>query len=282
MSDTKPTVCAVQQTRRRAMVVPREHGAWGLLLVPLFTGMAAGFAPGHRVWPLLLFTVAALSLFGLRTPVGSLLKHRCDFGTYNRRTLVGFYWVSFVRTGGDRVSECAHVERALSSVADIRGSKCWCACNAGCSQKPGRGARMISQIVGAIGLTCTAPAAYYIGTGHLDTRAFVIWIANWMFAGNQIHFVQLRIHAARVATFAEKFARGQFFLVGQPILLLVLVWASLWHILPPLSILAFLPVVVRGSRWFFQKPEPLNVKSLGWSEMKQDLAFGFLLAVAFL
>jgi len=27
-----------QQARRRAMIVPREHGAWGLLLIPIFTG----------------------------------------------------------------------------------------------------------------------------------------------------------------------------------------------------------------------------------------------------
>ena len=55
------------------MIVPREHGAWGLLLVPLFTGMAAGFAPEYRAWPLLLFTVAVLALFALRTPLESLL-----------------------------------------------------------------------------------------------------------------------------------------------------------------------------------------------------------------
>src|SRR5512133_2326405 len=55
------------------MIVPREHGAWGLLLVPLSTGMAAGFAPEHRAWPLLLFTVAVLALFALRTPLENLL-----------------------------------------------------------------------------------------------------------------------------------------------------------------------------------------------------------------
>jgi hypothetical protein len=25
---------------------------------------------------------------------------------------------------------------------------------------------------------------------QLDERAFVLWAANWIFAGNQIHFVQ--------------------------------------------------------------------------------------------
>src|SRR6267142_1765608 len=149
-------------------------------------------------------------------------------------------------------------------------------------RKQGRSTRMLSQMVGVIGLTCTAPAAYYIGTGRLDTRVFALWIANWTFACNQIHFVQLRIHAARATTFTERFARGRFFLIGQPVLLVVLVLASLFHILPALSIFAFVPAVVRGLRWFSRKAEPLDVKNLGWSEMKQGLAFGVLLACSFL
>src|SRR6476646_9159199 len=73
MTPSTHTMWTTQQTRRRAMVVPREHGAWGLLLVPHFTGVVAGFAPEHRIWSLLLFTLASLSLFFLRTPVESLL-----------------------------------------------------------------------------------------------------------------------------------------------------------------------------------------------------------------
>jgi len=73
---------------------------------------------------------------------------------------------------------------------------------------------MAAQIVGAIGLTCTAPAAYYIGRGRLNERAFILWAANWIFAGNQIHFVQLRIHSARASNVGEKFARGKLFFTG--------------------------------------------------------------------
>lgn len=123
---------------------------------------------------------------------------------------------------------------------------------------------------------------YYIATGHLDAPAFVLWVANWVFAGNQIHFVQLRIHAARATTFAEKLERGKMFLVAQPVLLTALGLGTRSHILPALATIAFVPAVVEGSRWFFQKPEPLDVKRLGWSEMKHGVAFGFLLALSFL
>lgn len=42
-----------QKARARALIVPREHGAWGLLLVPLFTGVATGLGSAQRVWPVL-------------------------------------------------------------------------------------------------------------------------------------------------------------------------------------------------------------------------------------
>ena len=281
MTDTREAVQAAQQARRRAMVVPREHGAWGLLLVPLFTGLVAGFASSYRVWPLLVFTTAALSLFWLRTPLESLtgtgsltartpaerwtaLIASVCLGAVSATCLIGLMWKG--RNSGllllGAAAACAFVAQAVL-------------------RRLGRGARMAAQLMGAISLTCTAPAAYYIGTGLLDRRAFILWAANWIFAGNQIHFVQLRIHAARAITFSEKFDRGRFFFLAQPVLLVVLVLVSLWRILPPLVIVAFVPALVRGTLWFFRKPESLDVRSLGWSEMKHGVAFGVLLAMAF-
>jgi hypothetical protein len=145
-------------------------------------------------------------------------------------------------------------------------------------KKLSRKLRMTAQIVGAAGLTCTAPAAYYLATGRLDSIAWLLWAANWFFAGNQIHFVQLRIHAARAATFGEKFERGRAFLFAQVLAVLVLLVASAFRFIPALAILAFLPALVRGFSWFFRGYQPLHVKSLGWSEMRQGIVFGILLA----
>src|SRR5271167_1756891 len=61
---------------------------------------------------------------------------------------------------------------------------------------------------------------------------------------------------------------AKLFLLAQPVFFASLVVASFWHMLPPLVIVAF------------RKPESLDVRSLGWSEMKQGLVFGVLFAVA--
>ena len=264
------------------MVLPREHGAWGLLLVPLFTGLVAGFNPEHRVWALGLFTLSAVSLFFLRTPVECML----GIGPIVVRTS-GERWTALIASAWFGVLSAACLIELMRKGQHF-GLFVLGAAAAGAFglqavlRRRGRSTRMVSQVVGAISLTCAAPAAYYVGTGRLDARAFVLWIANWVFAGNQIHFVQLRIHAAGAVTFAEKFKRGKFFFISQLMLLAALTLAAHWHLLAPLVIIAFVPAVVRGSQWFFRKPEPLDVKRLGWSEMKHGLAFGLLLAWALL
>src|SRR5579871_6578798 len=67
------SVAIPQKSRMRALTFPREHGAWGILLVPLVAGAAVGIAAGGRGLSLVPLTVLTLSLFCLRTPVESLL-----------------------------------------------------------------------------------------------------------------------------------------------------------------------------------------------------------------
>ena len=270
------------QARRRAMIVPREHGAWGLLLVPLFTGLVAGFAPEHRGGALFLFTLATLSLFALRTPLESLL----GVGVISARTPEE-RWTALLG------SACFGLLAAISlSVLMWRGqyrvlfllgaASALAFVMQAVLRRLGHGTRVLSQVVGSIALTSTAPAAYYIGTGRFDERAFALWIANWIFAGNQIQFVQLLIRSARTIGWKAKLANGKAFLLVQALSLILLTFASVWRLLPPLSLIAFLPAVVRALSWFFKKPEPLDVRKLGWSEMKQGVAFGLLLAFTFL
>jgi hypothetical protein len=141
---------------------------------------------------------------------------------------------------------------------------------------------MPAQIIGAIGLTSTAAGAYYVSTGKLDRVAAALWLANWLFASDQVHFVQVRIHSSRAATMAEKWRQGHVFLSGHVALLIVVLALCHTNVFPRLAVLAFLPVFVRGTVWFVGRRQPLDVHKLGFSELAQALVFGGLLCVAFL
>jgi hypothetical protein len=268
---------AAQHARTRALIVPREHGAWGLLFVPLISGAAVGIATTGMNASVVLLAVLALALFWLRTPAESLLgtTPMKAQGREERRTV----WSVVLALGVVAIACLAGLlwggrNLALLPLGGI-AALLFFAQTALMSR--GRKLRMTAQLIGAAGLTSTAAAAYYVAVGRLDHRALLLWVANWIFAANQVHFVQLRIHAARAANFAEKFARGRFFFFSQIALVAILAAGVSSRWFPLLPTLAFLPVLARGFNWFVARPQPLQVRSLGWSEMKQGIAFGILL-----
>jgi hypothetical protein len=130
---------------------------------------------------------------------------------------------------------------------------------------------------GAAGLTLVAPAAYYVVTDRLTATAWSLWIANLLFAINQIQFVQLRIRAAHAKTPNEKFSIGRGFLAGQIVLMVLLALACAGHLFSWYAAVAFLPVLFRGFSWFAAQGEPLAIRALGMSELIHAGAFGILL-----
>src|SRR5271169_3133771 len=169
-----------QKERRRALVVPREHGAWGMLLIPLLTGAAVGLLTGGRVAPVLLLTTAVLALFWLRTPVESWFgTSAVRVQTTQERRLVRGVMVPLATIAAVSLSALfwQGKNRELIWIGMVVGA-------AFAAQillkKIGRAARMATEVVGAIALTSTAPAAYCVATGRLDVRAWALWLVNWL------------------------------------------------------------------------------------------------------
>jgi hypothetical protein len=261
-------------SRQKGLIVPREHGAWGILLVPLFTGAGVGLLSGGKALPLAALSVAALSLFWLRTPVESWLgtspmrargeaELRLVRRTVLALTAVAVLALSYLLWGGGNAGLWGiGAVSALAFTAQTILKK---------------RSRVAAQMIGAAGLTATAPAAFYLATGRLDLMAWSLWIANLLFAANQIHFVQLRIHAAKLVTRSDKFAAGKGFLFGQLILAGLLIAASASRLFHWYAALAFFPALLRGFAWFTSQPGPLAVRRLGWSELSYAAVFGVLL-----
>ena len=272
----------LQNSRLKSMIIPREHGAWGMLLVPLVTGAVVATRSSIDFAALAIFLVAALSLFWLRTPVEA--------------------WMGTSAIKAQSPSERSAVARAsvaLAAVAAVAVTTLFLSGNGRglitigavaavafaaqvAVKKIGRRGRTPAQIIGAIGLTSTAAGAYYVATGKLDRIAVALWLANWLFAGDQVHFVQVRIRSSRAATVGEKLHQGYAFLAGQFVLLAGVVVLCRLSFFPKLVVFAFVPVLLRGTVWFLRGRQPLDVHKLGFSELAQAVIFGTLLCVAFL
>lgn len=268
--------------RIRTMVVPREHGAWGILFVPLVTGAAVGIQGVGAAGMVALLAVAALSLFWLRTPVESLLGAGPMRAQTDAETHAVFTAIAVLGSLAAISMTALFLMGARAGLITIGAVSAAAFVVQAGLKKMGRRYYMAAQMIGSVGLTSTTAAAYYVATGRLDATAFALWTANWLFAGNQIHFVQLRIHAARLGSTSAKLHRGAKFAAGQLLMaaLLYVGWRA--HYLPALAALAFVPILFRGFQWFFTGPRPLAVKRLGWTEMAHAVAFGLLLIAGFL
>jgi hypothetical protein len=264
------------------LVIPREHGAWGMLLVPLVTGAVAAMRSNVNVSALVLFVLTAISLFWLRTPVESWLGTSAIKAQTKKERA---YVVKVIASvGAFAVLGVAALfwsvpSRGLLLIGAVTGLAF--AIQAGV-KKLGRKGRMPAQIVGAVGLTSTAAGAYYVATGKFDRVAVALWLANWLFAGDQIHFVQVRIRSARAANFNEKMKQGWFFFCGQVVLIGVILAACRLGLFSALAAAAFVPVLVRGALWFVRRQRALDVHKLGFSELAQAVIFGALLCASFL
>jgi len=271
---------ANSRARLRSLIVPREHGAWGMLLVPLATGAAVGLLTGGRVFYLPLLIVATVVIFWLRTPVESWLgtsplrvqsaeernaiaKVILLLTAVAGMALAGLFW------GGQKTE--------LLLLGVIAGM----AFAAQAVLKKRRTTRMLAQFVGALGLTLTAPAAYCVVMGRIGKLALLIWLCNWLFALNQIQFVQLRIHSTRVGGLIQKLIRGQGFFVTQSVVAVTLLVGWRIGMLPGLALLAFAPALLRSIAWLFASQRPLVVRRLGWTELAHDVTFGILLVAGF-
>jgi len=247
------------------------------LLVPLITGAAAGLLAGGGAWPLAPFSIAVLALFWLRTPVESWI----GAAPVKARTPGEF---ALVRKAAIALAATAAAASAWLFWGGRNLALLWIGAAAGAAflaqsavKQAGRDNREAAQMIGAAGLTAVAPAAYYVVTGSLSGAAWPLWIANLLFATNQIQFVQLRIRAARAMKPREKFSAGRGFLVAQVFLLLLLTFACAGGFFPWLAAIAFAPILFRGFAWFVSGPEPLAIHALGIRELVYAGLFGALL-----
>ena len=281
MASAAPIFHLLTRPRGCSFVLPREHGAWGMLLVPLVTGAAAGNPRGERIIWILLFAATALGLFFLRTPVeaGLEISPLRPQDAAERRLVHYFIYIysSLAVLALAVLILWAHAYGllllgAVAAIAFLLQAVL---------KQLGRETRMNAQLTGAIALSSTAAGAYYLATGRFGLTAVIIWLANWLFAANQIHFVQLRIHSARAMAPAEKLRQGRGFLLHQAgcLLLLGLIWRAGW--LPGLILVAFGPLFVRGFTWFLESPQPLRVHRLGVSELLYAIVFGFFFVAGY-
>lgn len=225
---------------------PREHGAWGILLVPFAT--AVGVA---RAWnlPVALLLVSVLCFYVARA---SWLKRQWQW-------MAVFLAGSVLAAGPLVVIWKLWWLPVFAVVGGILASR-------------PTGRTVAEQLAGMAGLTLTAPAAWYALTGQLDATAWWLWGVNAAFFAGGVFYVRMHLDAARKLPGCR--TGNLIYHVALAVLLLVLGDAGVisWPVT-----LAFAPLVVRAFVGTARLSPVLRIKRLGWTEVAHSVAFAVLL-----
>ncbi len=225
---------------------PREHGAWGILLVPFAT--AAGIAGvfdaklALLLASVLLFMFARASFLAKRWGWAALLAG-LSAGCAAPLLIVWKLWwlVAFGAVGA-----------ALALRPTRRDSP--------------------AQLAAVCGLTLTAPAAWYAATGALDAMAWWLWCWNALYFIGGWLYVRMRIAPVAARPGLRWPVLG--FFCGLMLFVLAL---ALANVVSYALLLAFTPAVTRAVLGVGRLAKPLRIKRLGWSEVALSVVFGALL-----
>lgn len=256
--------------------LPREHGAWAVLLVPLFVATGAVGQWGVRSG-LLLGTV--LSLYLARYPL--VLWARSRFELFPEKGLsILSVWLAIglglgaVLTFNYRLYLLVPFAMAgalflLVHLMLVRY----------------RNERTIlGEFLGIGALTLTAPAAFYAATGSMSALAFLLWFVNVVYFGASVFYVKMRV-ADRSRTASLQRPEGRLFagslLLYQGVALSGIALLSYFGLLPPLTVVAFLPMTLHMAVDAARREKQLDIKRLGFTLVGHSVAFALLVVGAF-
>jgi YwiC-like protein len=258
---------------------PKEHGAWGMLYVPLVTAAAIAGTFNVRV---VLMAAAVTFVFLSQRPYAQLLSSpvvRTDPDLLRRNlTWLGGYWVaalllfSWLYYVYDLIALPRFVWIALPIAATFT-LFLW----------KNRVRSVGGELIGICGLTLTAPLAHYAAVGELQLLGFWLWALCILYFSSSVFFVKAvvssflksRSKATGVPTVT---ARVCFFYHCGLVMLLVSLF--LLNQISALAMVAFAPVIARGL-WGIPTDQPkLNFARIGWTEVIYSLFFAIATILA--
>ncbi|MGH7602242.1 MAG: YwiC-like family protein, partial [bacterium] len=259
-------------------IIPKEHGAWAVLLVPMIAG--ASFA-GRFNLNVLYLALSALGGFMSYVPVQTILRHFFVAPQGKEKLQAAIFW-----SGG-----CLGI--ATLFILPLFFQKLWMLLGIGMAGMISFFGNFIlvrrytktilSDLISVAGLTLSAPSAYYVATGKLHQAAELLWLLNFLFFGCGIVYVHMKIHASAMKkselSLDEKLRLGKLNLIYHLIVLAIVGILVIKNFTPLLAMAAFAPMTVHAIYGTFKLSSTVRFKNLGLILLAHSLVFALLLAI---
>ena len=232
--------------------LPREHGAWGMVVIPCLLGAT------RWSWQVAAIGVAAFFFFLARGPVLAWARawHRgSDPGNSPKLALL---YLGITLAAGVPVYVSTRLLPLVfigSAGAVLLAVNTW--------QALEREDRTVAgELLAFCGLGLIAPATNCVAVSEWTGYAVLLWVLCVAYFSSAIFYVKMRVKAT-VPRFAAEHKRLRIYAVVYHLSL----FASGEYVI------AFLPVIVRAL-WYAIRPSPkINLKQIGWTEVVYSIWF---------
>lgn len=259
---------------RATLKLPREHGAWAMLYVPLLAGVLVA---GRFPFRVLLFALSATFLFIARE---SLLSWWRSYRRREHRVEALQRLGIYLCLAGLSIAPLILAGRLFALVPLGLAALMLLAVNAEMAAKR-EDRTILGEILAIAGLTMTAPAAYYVAEGTWDARAIWLWSLSALFFASSVFYIKLRVNLVNPRKQHERrqvWRRCAFY---HAFLLASLFLLATTDQFNHLALVAFAPAMTRASWSLVKTSGRLDLKRLGLLEILYSIIFLIFITLTF-
>jgi len=271
-------VCKAIVMKIPSPLIPKEHGAWAVLFVPLLVGasIAGKFTPN-----VLLLALGTLAVFMSYVPAQTLLREWLNASQAPERVRAAKFW-AMVYLGAGMLFMLPLFLQNLWWLLGI-GTLSVIAFFANFVLTRHYSKTVLSDLISVLGLTLSAPAAYYTITGKLDQTAALLWLMNFLFFGSGIVYVHTKLRAAALKkpefSFGEKLSLGKLNLIYHLVVLAIVGILAVQNFTPLFALVAFVPMTIHAIYGTLKLSSTVRFKNLGLILLLHSLIFALLFAI---
>ncbi len=262
-------------------IIPKEHGAWAILLVPFFTGAFAKQNPGV---PAFLLLICVISLYLLRGSIEFYFSHQNKQKEQQIDLHLFYLYTSFILALFFITTSVLLFYFKFWYLVQI-GFLALCLFVLYYLFFQKKISRINQQLMALLGLTLTAPAAYYVTSGKWDSNVILLWVLNIIFFQLGLLYVHNKISLYKkrmeIIGIWGKLKFSKNLITGWCISLAVFYFLFLTGLIRPAIFITLFPITVHIITGIFLDKKDLHIKRMGYSQVGEDILFLIILVYLF-
>jgi YwiC-like protein len=259
---------------RSALKLPKEHGAWVMLYVPFVLGVAVA---GRVNWPVLLLLLSTTVAFISRESLLVYLRARARGREAAEAGRMLLLYLALAAAFGSPLVVTFKLFWLIPM--GLAGAALLLINGAQATRMEERSTA--GEVMAIVGLTMTAPAAYYAAIGRWEMTAFWLWLLSALYMASSVFYIKLRVYRLNPRKQAEQQQALRSCAFYHSFLLVALPALISAGSLSLFAFIAFAPALARTFWGMFTPKTKVNLVRSGILEIVYSLVFLVCAALGF-